>query len=176
MKKLSFYLKLIINCLLIVSVLALIYKAGKIAKLVLLKFNLMIHPNITVPEYGNISILIFIIKTGLLIYLLTLSLKFRNMVYKTGTSSFFTEKNGQIFQTVGNGLIYYGVARVLINVIEHFFEFYSNKNPNLYNIKFVEEVSFFNSIPIFLIAIFLLIIAHLIKDGYRLKNENDLTI
>jgi len=110
-------------------------------------------------------------------YIFWLLLKFRKVIPEFITDTIFTEKNSTIFRKVGNGLIIYSVLIFFIRLIEKCFEItleYSVSASYTLSKNFGTVLS--GRISLLVIAIFLLIIAKLIKEGYQLKNENDLTI
>ena len=93
------------------------------------------------------------------------------------TDTIFTEKNSAIFRKVANGLIAYSVLIFFIRLIEKSFEItleYGISASYTLGKNFGTALS--GRISLLVIAIFLLIIAQLFKEGYRLKQENDLTI
>ena len=91
---------------------------------------------------------------------------------KCGTKSnlFFTKKNDKIFELLGSGLIYYSIGFISINIISSgLVKFGIFEEANL-------NVNLSELIYLIVIAIFMLIISKILKNGYELKKENDLTI
>jgi len=86
------------------------------------------------------------------------------------TDMIFTEKNSVIFQKVGNKLVIYSVLIFIISLIEKFFEIIFE-----YDVS-ASYILIKNFGTVLSGRIFFLIIERLIKEGYHLKQENDLTI
>ncbi|NND79813.1 MAG: DUF2975 domain-containing protein [Maribacter sp.] len=113
----------------------------------------------------------------LLIYMLWHLRNFKKVVKKSKNTSLFNNSNYKAFHSVGMAFIYYTVARFTIRIVEFML---SNVDEGQQSIAYQfgrnigEGVS--NQFPLLIVALFLLIIAELIKDGYQLKKENDLTI
>lgn len=175
MEKLSFYLKLLVNFLLTIVILSLILTASKWSKLILEKYEL-IDLTTSVSETQNELILITGLSFLFLIYLLWLILKFRKMVYSIKSTSLFSEKNEIVFRLVGKGLIYYSIGMYILSFAKKALGPANPQESSAYNLGTYFGTGLRIVIPYLVIALFMLIIAQLIKDGYHLKNENDLTI
>lgn len=110
--------------------------------------------------------------TEILLKVYMLCILFNVNKIKCGTKSnlFFTKKNGKIFELLGSGLIYYSIGFISINII----------SSGLVKFGIFEEVNLnvnlSELIYLIVIAIFMLIISKILKNGYELKKENDLTI
>jgi hypothetical protein len=86
---------------------------------------------------------------------------------------FFEDFLVKIFEALGNGLLYYSIEIFSIILIKSGLEKVAFlKELKAYNLN----VTFSELFPLIVIAIFILIISQLIKDGYELRKENDLTI
>lgn len=174
MKRLSFYLNVLVNFLLVSLGATLILKISEISKMILAKLGL-IHSKIPtsenpIPENAVVLILLAFISTLLLFYMLWLILKFRKTIYNFKTDSIFSEKNSSVFNTVGKGLIYYSAIKFIIKLVEKSFDELVVGESLTRNWGRNMGTSIVESIPLLVIALFLLIIAQLIKDGYQLKN------
>lgn len=110
-------------------------------------------------------------------YLLWLLLQFGKLFYSAKPSSFFSTKNGKIFEIIGKGMILYTAlilpVRILLSSFEKNTEFGDLINYSLER-NIIEVIN--AHYPSLIIAVFILIISHLIRDGRLLKKENDLTI
>ncbi|HKL90894.1 MAG TPA: DUF2975 domain-containing protein [Allomuricauda sp.] len=175
MKKSTTYLKYIVNFLLIALALDILSKGLKFPMIVLAKFDL-IHEY---PSTGFSSLDIILLTSNLilLVYMGWLLLTLRKTVYDSESTSLFSKENKFIFKRVGNGFIYYSIAIFLVRLVEN----YSGQTGGIndsssylfgYNIGQLIR----DRIPLLVIGIFILILADLIRDGYDLKQENDLTI
>lgn len=120
--------------------------------------------------------IVYFISIGLLVYLFWLIMKFRKMLYVSNKTSFFSEKNAIISQNLGTGLIYYCILKFFLEVISNSIDEFSGLRVFGENLGERLLTALFERIPLLLIALFILIIAQLIKEGYTLKQENDLTI
>ncbi|WP_418888249.1 DUF2975 domain-containing protein [Maribacter arcticus] len=86
---------------------------------------------------------------------------------------FFEDFLVKIFEALGNGLLYYSIEIFSIILIKSGLEKVAFlKELKAYNLN----VTFSELFTLIVIAIFILIISQLIKDGYELRKENDLTI
>ncbi|MDA9089880.1 DUF2975 domain-containing protein [Maribacter arcticus] len=92
---------------------------------------------------------------------------------------FFEDFLVKIFEALGNGLLYYSIEIFSIILIKSGLEkvaflkeLKALKALKAYNLN----VTFSELFTLIVIAIFILIISQLIKDGYELRKENDLTI
>ncbi len=174
MKNLSSSFKLLVNFLIFSVCGTLLIKVVSLTKL--------LHSKSFATESSsmatnNWSLLLTILSMLLLSYMFWLLLKFRKTIYSVKTESFFSKQNREIFQIVGKGLIYYSIGIFLIRVLENSFEKVSVLGESTaYNLGRNVGAAIADRIPLLLIAFFILIIAKLIEDGYRLKKENDLTI
>tara|TARA_R110000744_G_C19265779_1_gene551864 strand:- start:548 stop:874 length:327 start_codon:yes stop_codon:yes gene_type:complete len=108
-----------------------------------------------------------------MIYMLWLLFKFSKITFGDNTDLLFTKKNGKIFEALGNGFLVYSIGIISIILIK----------TGLENVAFFRELKAYNLnitfseiFPLIIIAIFIRIISQLIKDGYELRKENDLTI
>jgi hypothetical protein len=175
MKKIISYLKFLVNIFFALIIGSFIFRIIEIIKWILFEISFMTESSILVRNtlFENIIYLLGIVLLG---YLLYLTNRFRNMLYNSHISSFFSEKNTKISQGLGKGLIYYSVLKFILEVISKSIDGVSR------NIPFAEKLgetmvnALFERIPLLFIALFILIIAQFIKEGYVLKNENDLTI
>jgi hypothetical protein len=123
------------------------------------------------------NLILIICNLILLIYVLGLLIKFRRTIYTLHTDSIFSESNGIIFKTVGRGILFYSIGIFIIRVIENILITSGiAKESAAYNLGRDFGAALSDRIPLLVIAFFLLIVAQLIKDGYDLKQENDLTI
>jgi hypothetical protein len=105
--------------------------------------------------------------------MLWLLFKFSKITFGDKTDIVFSKKNGKIFEALGNGLLYYSIGIFSIILIKSGIEKVAFlKELKAYNLN----VTFSELFPLIVIAIFILIISQLIKDGYELRKENDLTI
>lgn len=175
MKNLLTALKWLINFLIFSVLISIIINLGGLSKYVLTKFDLLQYSG---DENSWILMVLIPLPTVLLQgYIIWLLLKFRKVIPEFKTDTIFTEKNSAIFRKVGNGLIAYSVLIFFIRLIEKSFEItleYGISASYTLGKNFGTALS--GRISLLVIAIFLLIIAQLIKEGYRLKQENDLTI
>jgi len=175
MKNLLTALKWLINFLIFSVLISIIINLGELSKYVLTKFDLLQYSG---DENSWILMVLIPLPTVLLQgYIIWLLLKFRKVIPEFKTDTIFTEKNSAIFRKVGNGLIAYSVLIFFIRLIEKSFEItleYGVSASYTLGKNFGTALS--GRISLLVIAIFLLIIAQLIKEGYRLKQENDLTI
>ncbi len=102
-------------------------------------------------------------------YLLFNFYKFSKTVNKLDEKSFFQKTNGISFHKMGKAIITYVIIKTPIK---------------LANSHFIGDKSIIDSLPnhiasslsLLIMSLFLLIISHLIKKGFALKQENDLTI
>jgi len=79
----------------------------------------------------------------------------------------------KIFEALGNGLLYYSIGIFSIILIKSGLEKVAFlKELKAYNLNVIISELF----TLIVIVIFILIISQLIKDGYELRKENDLTI
>jgi len=86
---------------------------------------------------------------------------------------FFEDFLVKIFEALRNGLLYYSIGIFSIILIKSGLEKVAFlKELKAYNLN----VTFSELFTLIVIAIFILIISQLIKDGYELRKENDLTI
>ncbi|WP_339836362.1 DUF2975 domain-containing protein [uncultured Maribacter sp.] len=106
----------------------------------------------------------------LMIYMLWLLFKVNKITYGDNSNLFFSKKNGKIFKLLGSGLIYYAIGFFLINIISSAMIKFGLLG------EYNQNVTLSELIYLVVIAIFILIISKIIKDGYELKKENDLTI
>ncbi|MDF4203535.1 DUF2975 domain-containing protein [Maribacter sp. SA7] len=175
MKSLLTALKWLINFLIFSVLISIILNLGDLSKYVLTKFDLLQYSG---EENSWILMLLIPLLTVLLQgYIFWLLFKLRKVIPGFKTDTIFTEKNSAIFRKVGNGLITYSVLIFFIRLIEKSFEItleYGVSASYTLGKNFGTALS--GRISLLVIAIFLLIIAQLIKEGYRLKQENDLTI
>lgn len=175
MKSLLTALKWLINFLIFSVLISIIINLGELSKYVLTKYDLLQYSG---EENSWILMLLIPLPTVLLQgYIFWLLLKFRKVIPEFKTDTIFTEKNSAIFRKVGNGLIAYSVLIFFIRLIEKSYEItleYGVSASYTLGKNFGTALS--GRISLLVIAIFLLIIAQLIKEGYRLKQENDLTI
>jgi hypothetical protein len=110
--------------------------------------------------------------TEILLKVYMLCILFNVNKIKCGTKSnlFFTKKNGKIFELLGSSLIYYSVGFISINMISSGMVKYGILEEANLNVNLSELIY------LIVIAIFMLIISKILKNGYELKKENDLTI
>lgn len=174
MKNLSSSFKLLVNFLILSVCGTLLLKAVFLIKLLTPKSTIMESADIV---SNNWSLILTTLTILLLSYIFWLLLKFRKTIYSVKTESFFSKENSTIFQTVGKGLIYYSIGIFVIRVLEYSFEKVSVAGESVaYTLGKNIGSALGDRIPLLIIAFFILIIAKLIKDGYQLKKENDLTI
>ncbi|MBU2900882.1 DUF2975 domain-containing protein [Maribacter dokdonensis] len=175
MKNLLTALKWLINFLIFSVLISIILNIGELSKYILTKFNLIHYSG----EENSLLLMFLIPLLTVLLqgYIFWLLLKFRKVIPEFKTDTIFSEKNSAIFRKVGNGLIAYSVLIFFIRLIEKSFEItveYGVSASYTLGKNFGTVLS--GRISLLIIAIFLLIIARLIKEGYQLKQENDLTI
>ncbi|MDG3582630.1 DUF2975 domain-containing protein [Galbibacter pacificus] len=123
---------------------------------------------------------ITILVMSLLFYLLNL---FRKVILDFRKEFVFTEKNGKQLRKIAFGLIIIGLTILTVFLI--FFPYKTNyeiSNANDNTIRWVYNLGLFVGkltsllFPIFIPALFFMLISKLIKEGNIIKTENDLTI
>ncbi|MEP2278223.1 DUF2975 domain-containing protein [Maribacter sp.] len=126
---------------------------------------------------SNSNQILVIFNLILLSYVLWLLIKFRKTIYTLHTDSVFSAKNGFSFTAIGRGLLFYSAGIFIIRVFENILNKPAVKGESVaYNFGRDFGAALSDRIPLLVIAFFLLIVAQLIKEGYDLKQENDLTI
>lgn len=125
-------------------------------------------------ESENIIIcsIIILFLTSLLMYLIVV---FRKVVVSFAKNDFFTTKNGKQLSIVGKGLLLYGICFAGLKTIL-FFNNLNTTESSGYKLLTASGKAFSESITVFWLSIFMLLIASIIKEGNTLKQENDLTI
>ncbi|MGB5554820.1 MAG: DUF2975 domain-containing protein [Flavobacteriaceae bacterium] len=175
MKKLYTTFKYFVNFLVFSIVINLLTKVASLSQLVIQRFNLS-HSS-TDLDSSSINWLLTITTIILLSYMLWLLLKFRKAIYDAKENSIFTKKNSIIFKLVGKGLILYSVFIFILRIVENSLSKVAVLGESTaYNFGRKVGAALGDRIPLLIIAFFLLIVAQLIKEGYQLKDENDLTI
>jgi len=176
MAKLSFYLKILVNVFLLGIAFQIIRHAVKVLHYI---YNGLFDP---IYSAGDIianpvsNSLVSLFKLMLFIYLLWLFLKFRKVVYQMRGDTIFFKKNQEMFYRIGRGTIYYSIGMFLVQLVQKFLENSVTEKSVAYTLGYNLGESLGDRIPLLILALFLLIIAELISDGYQLKKENDLTI
>lgn len=173
MNKLQSILNVLISIWIIGIFLKLLKEVGVLYKHI---HSRIFDPNI-ISSTSYSLILVSFAFICLLIYMLWHLRKFKKVVKKSKNTSLFNNSNHKAFHSVGMAFIYYTAARFIIRIVEFML---SNVDDSQQSIAYQfgrnigEGVS--NHFPLLIVALFLLIIAELIKDGYQLKKENELTI
>lgn len=149
-----------------------------------LQFNDSLHFfGLNVPNnWSNLTVIIYgILAITSVIFSMYLVFIFRKVISSFSNDSFFSISNKNLLLTIGKRLIFYGFFMLLLKI---FLEFNTIENGNsgriLFSAGYKLGYSFANSlvdtIPIFLLSFFVLLIAEILDKGNTLKQENDLTI
>lgn len=128
----------------------------------------------TINSYFDISISVS--NAILLSYILYKLIKFEKVLNEISKKPLFNKENGAAFFSIGMAFIYYSILKFILQLIQ---VFSNSRNTEEFSLndsgqKFGEAIG--SSFPLLTLALFLLIIANLMKDGYELKKENELTI
>ncbi|NNK10443.1 MAG: DUF2975 domain-containing protein [Flavobacteriaceae bacterium] len=125
---------------------------------------------------SNLDITIAFLNSVLAIYILIHFLKFIKVLKRISEKVLFSKENGKAFFKIGRALVYYSLLKFVVGFINFISTsvLHEDLHPYKIGVALGEQIRF--RIPLLGIAMFLLIIAKLMKDGYELKNENDLTI
>lgn len=136
-------------------------------------------------------IIMSVVSFILLIYLVYILNIFRKITIDLSNNLIFTHENGVQMSKIGKGLLFFGIALSILKTTLNFLFYFNSselKPHDSYEIgrSFGYTLGFglgslFQIIltvvfPIFIVALFLMVISYLIKTGALLKQENDLTI
>lgn len=156
------------------------YGNGTIEKEVF--FGIKIPEDLTHTGY----LLVSVFSCALLMYLFFLLNLFRSVVQGLVKNQIFISKNAEQLVKISKGLLLFGIMLFLIQLVlrmvQSFPEFsisdpaYSDAYILGYKIGVSINLLLSTGFPIFIYALFIFIIAKLIKEGHLLKQENDLTI
>ncbi len=113
---------------------------------------------------------LIILNFGINLYFLFPLWSFRMFLKNLQTSQTFAEENISLLKKFSNGLLIFLTVRILIDTVwrllANIVDIYGNEVPIQYPFY----------IAIFLFALSVRVILHLLSSGLRLKQENDLTI
>ena len=143
------------------------------------KLNMIL--NVSYPENINKNVLLFIsiIMLGLLLYLIYNLFIFIKVSNSLNRNSVFKERNAAQLFIIGKSLIIFNSILILIKIPLKFMFLLNDNSMNQGN-SYYFGYSLGYIIPknlyLFITGIFILIIAHLIRSGSFIKQENDLTI
>lgn len=142
-------------------------------------FHIKISENISNHWFTVISISLCL----LLVYLIYKLNIFRKVVIDLSKRLIFTERNGKQLISIGKGIIFFGIILSFIDSglrihidLQCINEIKSNSYFFGYFLGYGISTIIFKRLYIFMIALFILMIAKLINEGTLLKQENDLTI
>jgi hypothetical protein len=168
MKNYTKAFKFFVNLLIFTVIISILDKGGSLLKYLNSSSNII---------SSNSNLILVIFNLILLSYALWLLIKFRKTIYTLHTGSVFSTKNGFSFTSIGRGLLFYSAGIFFIRVFENILNKPAVKGESIaYNLGRDFGAALSDRIPLLVIAFFLLIVAQLIKEGYHLKQENDLTI
>ena len=137
---------------------------GFIKELYILFHNSILESNLDITE-----VIFSFLKLWVVAYLMYHFYRFSRVVNKLEEKSFFNKVNGISFKKTGRAIILFVILNLTLSTI-HTAIIKSNESFT----KLPEE--FVANIVLLMMALFLLIISHLIQNGYQLKKENELTI
>lgn len=131
-------------------------------------------------------LLVSVFSCAILMYLFFLLNLFRRVIQGLVKNQIFISKNAEQLVKISKGLFLFGIMLSLIQLVlrmtQSFPEFSINDPAysDAYILGYKGGVSInlllSTGFPIFIYALFIFIIAKLIKEGHLLKQENDLTI
>ncbi|MGB5646619.1 DUF2975 domain-containing protein [Muriicola sp.] len=124
----------------------------------------------------NITLIIALVNALLTIYILFHLFKFTKSIKQISANVLFSQENGKAFNAIGRAFIYYAILKFIVGVVSSISNSIENEVFSSYNFGRILGEQMAARLPLLMFSLFLLIISKLMKDGYELKNENDLTI
>ncbi|WP_338356075.1 DUF2975 domain-containing protein [Yeosuana marina] len=132
-------------------------------------------------------LIVSVVSCAILIYLFFLLYVFRKVIQGLIKNQLFISENAEQLVKISKGLFFFGVVLFLIQFVLRMTQSfpavavnkglaYSASYDLGYKIGVTINLLLSNGFPIFIYALFIFIIAKLIKEGNLLKQENDLTI
>ncbi|MEY8020635.1 DUF2975 domain-containing protein [Muriicola sp. SD30] len=124
----------------------------------------------------NLTLIIALVNAIITIYILFHLFNFAKSIKRIQANVFFSQENGKAFNTIGWAFIYYSILKFIIGVVSGISNSIENEVFTSYNFGHIFGENLGARVPLLTFALFLLIISKLMKDGFELKIENDLTI
>ena len=123
---------------------------------------------------SNLTLIIALVNAALSSYILFHLFKFIKALKGISEKALFSKENGEAFFAIGKAFIYYSIFKFIVGIASSISIENEVFNPYNFGRMFGEQLG--ARLPLLIFALFVLIISKLMKDGYELKNENDLTI
>ncbi|OSY88656.1 hypothetical protein WH52_02965 [Tenacibaculum holothuriorum] len=144
---------------------------------------------VVIPEDWNVGVYYFLTIMSLLViaYLIYLIVVFRKVIFNFSKDKVFTRENSERLNSVGKGLIVYGILFLVFSVflnMAYVFQLNESINPmgydlaksKSYNLGAALGRSVRGNLAVFVVALFIQFISFIVVKGNELQEENDLTI
>jgi len=124
----------------------------------------------------NLPLIIALVNAIITTYILFHLFNFTKSIKRIQANVLFSQENGKAFYAIGRAFIYYAILKFIIGVVGGISNSIENEVFSSYNFGRILGEQIAARLPLLIFSLFLLIISKLMKDGYELKIENDLTI